>query len=88
MRRPLVRDIKAIIKKTLGCKRPVFLEDRNVAVLLAPKISEVIKVKKALKEIGNEMDFFPRRIGFNSLYGNEVSYYKFYIVKREYLDVG
>ena len=87
MRRPLVRDIKDIIKKTLGCKRPVFLEDRNVVVLLAPKISEVIKIKKALAETGNEMDCFPRKIGFNLLYDNGESYYKFYIVKREYLDV-
>lgn len=75
MKRPLVRDVKAIVNKVVGY-RPVFHRDGYVFVLLKSDFGEVMGINKELNLNGLKLLLdTPTRL-YNS-------FYEFCVVKKE-----
>ena len=76
MKRPLVRDVKAIVNKVAGYYRPVYLRDGCVFAMLKSDFGEVMNVNKELNANGLKMLFDIAVRKYNS-------WYEFCVVKKE-----
>lgn len=74
MKRPLVKDVRAVIKKYTRGGFRAYLEDKSVAVLFKTGFVKVGKISKELKKIGLELWYCPT-------YCNPC-WYKFCVTKK------
>lgn len=74
MKRPLVKDVRAVIKKYTRGGFRAYLEDRSVAVLFRTGFVNVRRIDKELKKIGLKLLYSPT-------YCNP-RWYKFWVIKE------
>lgn len=76
MKRPLVRDVKDVIKRIIGHWRPIYLHNGLVCIWLKQDFKEVNDVNKECEKLGWRMFFY-------SPDEPDDNYQKFYIAKKE-----